>query len=84
MPVQTVGLIGCGVMGRNLALNLERTGHSVVVHDADSKTLDDYLKSKAAGKRIDPATSLPGLVARLKRWISASGNCCRIWNAAIS
>jgi 6-phosphogluconate dehydrogenase len=65
MPEQHIGLIGCGVMGQNLALNLERHGFPVVAHDADAAKLRDYLMGKAAGKDIRGVDTLAELVAEL-------------------
>ncbi|HUU97933.1 MAG TPA: decarboxylating NADP(+)-dependent phosphogluconate dehydrogenase [Phycisphaerae bacterium] len=63
---QTVGLIGCGVMGQNLALNLERNGYSVAVYDADAQKSAHYLATRAAGKNIIGVKSLSELVASLE------------------
>ena len=39
-----IGLIGLGVMGENLALNLERNGFSVTGFDLDAKKRDSFAK----------------------------------------
>jgi 6-phosphogluconate dehydrogenase len=44
MPSQAdIGLIGLGVMGQNLALNIERNGYSLVVFDREAPVLDSFL-----------------------------------------
>ena len=63
---QTVGLIGCGVMGQNLALNLERNGYSVAIYDADAQKSAHYIATRAAGKSIIGVKSLSELVASLE------------------
>jgi len=63
---QTVGLIGCGVMGRNLALNLERNGYFVAIYDADAQKSAHYLATRAPGKNIIGVESLSELVASLE------------------
>jgi len=62
-----IGLIGCGVMGQNLALNMERNGFSVAVFDSDAKKVEAYLAGKAAGKAIGAVRSLEELVAELAK-----------------
>ena len=51
MPSQAdIGLIGLGVMGQNLALNIERNGYSVVVFDREAPVLDSFLsRTKITG-----------------------------------
>ena len=41
------GVVGLGVMGQNLARNLERNGFSVVGYDADGKKVDDFARVMA-------------------------------------
>ena len=64
--MKDIGLIGCGVMGQNLALNMERNGYSVAVFDKDSEKLNNYLNKGASGKQISGYTSLKDLVNNLK------------------
>lgn len=61
-----IGLVGLGVMGRNLALNMEAKGYSVSGYDIDQRATERLL-SEGAGKRIFSAYSLPELVASLRR-----------------
>jgi 6-phosphogluconate dehydrogenase len=61
-----IALIGIGVMGGNLALNIESKNYSVVVFDKDKTKVDKYLKEKAVGKKISSATSLKELVEKLE------------------
>ncbi len=47
-----IGLIGLGVMGENLALNIESRGFRVAVHNRDQETIDNFINSKAKEKNI--------------------------------
>ena len=51
MPAQSdIGLIGLGVMGQNLALNIERNGYSIAVFDREAPVLDSFLsRTKISG-----------------------------------
>ena len=51
MPAQAdIGLIGLGVMGQNLALNIERNGYSVAVFDREAPVLDSFVsRTKISG-----------------------------------
>jgi 6-phosphogluconate dehydrogenase len=48
------GVVGLGVMGQNLARNLERNGFSVVGYDADPAKVDEFARVMA-GKKGFPA-----------------------------
>jgi len=61
----TIGIIGLGVMGQNLALNIERNGFSVVGYDLDREKLQATEK-KFAGKNATVAYSLPDFVKALE------------------
>jgi 6-phosphogluconate dehydrogenase len=54
--LSTIGVLGLGVMGQNLALNIERNGYPVSVYDRESPVLESFI-AKHQGKRIQaPAT----------------------------
>jgi len=40
MEIQTVGVIGAGVMGTGVAQNLAQTGHSVILIDISADILE--------------------------------------------
>ena len=42
MAKQNFGMVGLGVMGENLALNIESRGFSVVGFDLDPKKVDSF------------------------------------------
>jgi len=64
---QQFGLIGLGVMGQNLALNIERNGFSVVGYDLNQENIDAFMKGAAAGKQITATTSIGEFIDSLTR-----------------
>jgi len=52
-----LGLIGAGVMGQNLALNIESKGHSVAIFDIDENKVKSFVEKRARGRNISPAYS---------------------------
>ncbi len=64
MQKYEIGIIGLGVMGQNLALNLERHGFSVVGFDLD-RSKQQSSQEKFKGKNLLVTTSLRELVERL-------------------
>src|SRR5438105_4377894 len=65
--MQEFGVIGLGVMGRNLALNVERNGISVAVLERSPEKLAEFLSGPAAGKRILGVRDAAALAAALQR-----------------
>jgi 6-phosphogluconate dehydrogenase len=61
-----IGLIGLGVMGRNLALNMEEKGFPVAVWNRRSATLDAFL-AEYRSKRFGGHPELSGFIAMLER-----------------
>ncbi len=47
-----IGIVGLGVMGHNLALNMERNGFPVAGYDLESSKTKAFLAGPAAGKKI--------------------------------
>lgn len=64
MKKYEIGIIGLGVMGQNLALNLERHGFSVVGFDLD-QSKQQAARDKFTDKNMLVTTSLRGLVDSL-------------------
>ena len=62
-----IGLIGLGVMGENLVLNMANHGFTVAVYNRTTSKVDDFIAGRAAGKSIIGAHSLEVLCSRLKR-----------------
>ena len=59
-------MIGLGVMGQNLALNIERNGYSVVVWDREPAVRDRFVVA-SSGKRIVNSSSPEEFVRALER-----------------
>jgi 6-phosphogluconate dehydrogenase len=62
-----IGLIGLGVMGENLALNMESKGFSVAVFNRTTEITEKFAAERAKGKNIQPTTTLEELVGALKK-----------------
>ena len=61
------GVVGLGVMGHNLALNIERNGFSVAGYDLDPLKVKSFLEGPAAGKNIIGVGSPQELMAALEK-----------------
>src|SRR5678816_2416513 len=66
MTTAKIGLIGLGVMGQNLALNIERNGFSIAVFERELPVLDAFI-AREAGKQIIGAHSPEEFVRSLER-----------------
>ncbi|HZA67864.1 MAG TPA: NADP-dependent phosphogluconate dehydrogenase [Geminicoccaceae bacterium] len=63
-----IGLIGLGVMGQNLALNIADHGHPVAVYNRTSSRTEEFVASdEAMGRRLTPCTTLEELAGALRR-----------------
>ena len=65
--MKNFAVIGLGVMGENLILNLERNGISVAVYNRSYQKTDDFLKGRAKGKNISGVKNLKELVDSLEK-----------------
>ena len=65
MDKYTIGVVGLGVMGQNLALNIESKGFSVAGFDLDAEKTKSC-SQKWAGKRMTAGSSLQDLTAVLE------------------
>jgi len=61
-----IGLIGIGVMGENLVLNMESKGFSVSVFDIAREKVERFVLGRAKGKNIFQCLSLQELVLSLE------------------
>jgi 6-phosphogluconate dehydrogenase len=61
-----VGMVGLGVMGRNLSLNMEEHGFSVAATDAWPEQVDRF-ESESAGKNVKGFKDVKEFVASLRR-----------------
>ena len=62
-----IGLIGLGVMGQSLVLNLERNGFPVAAYNHNPGKTRNFLAGRALGKQIIGPESLADLVAALEK-----------------
>ena len=62
-----IGVVGLGVMGSNLALNMERNGFRVAGYDRDEAKAAAWATGPAAGKNVEAAPSPQALMAVLKK-----------------
>ena len=66
MSEQAIGMVGLGVMGRNLVLNIEEKGFSASVYDAWPEPVDKFVAA-TAGKQIVGFKSPAEFVKSLQR-----------------
>ncbi len=62
-----IGVVGLGVMGGNLALNIERQGFAVAGYDLDVAKTRAFVQGPAAGKRVLGADSPDALLSALEK-----------------
>jgi 6-phosphogluconate dehydrogenase len=62
----SIGLIGLGVMGQNLSLNIERNGYPIAVYDREADVLDAFV-DRQTGKQIFGAHSPEEFVKSLAK-----------------
>jgi 6-phosphogluconate dehydrogenase len=62
-----IGVVGLGVMGANLALNLADSGNSVSVYNRSPSTTMDFMAGEAVNKDIVSSISFEELVESLNR-----------------
>lgn len=67
MAKANIGIIGLGVMGHSLALNMERNGFSVAGFDLDPLKVESFLESQAEGKNVFAVDSLVEMVNALEK-----------------
>ena len=66
MAIADIGLIGLGVMGQNLALNMERKSYVVAGYDLDPKKVDAFVSTHKEKKLIG-STAKEAFVTTLKK-----------------
>ena len=67
MAGQAFGVIGLEVMGRNLALNVERNGFPIAVYNRTYSKTEDFLNRLAKGKKAKGAATVDQFVQLLDR-----------------
>ncbi len=62
-----VGVIGLGVMGRNIALNIERNGFPIAVFNRSPDKREEFAHKYAPGKKAKVCTTVAEMVQSLER-----------------
>ena len=62
-----IGVVGLGVMGANLALNLADSGKRVAVYNRTASVTDEFMRGEAAQKDIVPAADVEELIGLLSK-----------------
>jgi 6-phosphogluconate dehydrogenase len=62
-----IGLIGLGVMGENLVLNMESKGFSVAVFNRTTEVTEKFAAGRASGKNIQATRTIEEFVGALKK-----------------
>jgi 6-phosphogluconate dehydrogenase len=66
MGDMAIGMVGLGVMGRNLVLNIEEKGFSASAYDAWPEPVDKFI-AQTAGKKIEGFKSIQEFAQSLRR-----------------
>ena len=61
-----IAVVGLGVMGANLILNMESKGFTVACFNRTTSRVDEFIKGRAAGKNIIGCHSIEELIAALQ------------------
>jgi 6-phosphogluconate dehydrogenase len=67
MMQHKIGLVGLGVMGRNLALNIERNGFPIAVWNRNPQRMHDFISEEGEGKALLGVEKLADLMAALEK-----------------
>lgn len=66
MAKQQMGVIGLGVMGKNLALNIESRGYSVSVYDYWTDRTEEFVTNEVQGKNLIGTDTIENFVESLE------------------
>ncbi|HYG79614.1 MAG TPA: NADP-dependent phosphogluconate dehydrogenase [Pyrinomonadaceae bacterium] len=67
MAEADIGMAGLGVMGLNLARNMERNGYAVAVWNREAQAVDEFLAQEGGGRRFVGTRTPEEFVKSLKR-----------------
>jgi 6-phosphogluconate dehydrogenase len=67
MALQAFGVIGLEVMGRNIALNIERNGFPIAVYNRTTEKTEEFVNGVAKGKNVKMGKTYEEFVALLER-----------------
>jgi 6-phosphogluconate dehydrogenase len=62
-----IGLIGLGVMGENLILNIERNGYTVAVYNRTTAKVDEFIANRGKGKKLIGCDDTKTFIESLER-----------------
>jgi 6-phosphogluconate dehydrogenase len=66
-PNGDIAVLGLGVMGANLALNLAEKGNSVVAYNRTTSVTDEFIAGEGGDMGIAPARTIEEVVSMLRR-----------------
>ena len=66
-PKGDIALIGLAVMGRNLILNMNDHGFTVVAHNRTVSKISEFINGEASGTNVIGAHSIQEMIANLKK-----------------
>ncbi len=66
-PLKQIGVVGLGVMGKNLALNMVNKGYSVATYDAWSEVVDTFNQTETRNKKISATSHIKEFVNSLEK-----------------
>src|SRR4051794_38566016 len=67
MAGQAFGVIGLEVMGRNIALNIERNGFPIAVYNRTTAKTEHFMQNEARGKNAKAGKTIAEFVQLLER-----------------
>ena len=65
--MQQIGVVGLGVMGKNLALNMENKGYSVAAYDAWEDVVENFIHQEASTKNIEATNQIEEFIQLLEK-----------------
>ena len=67
MSTKDIALVGLGVMGQNLVLNMDHHGFGVAVFNRTRSVTEEFIQQRCQGTAVLPCFSYEELAAKLKR-----------------
>ena len=66
-PLKQIGVVGLGVMGKNLALNMVSKGYSVATYDAWAEVVDTFNQTEKKNEKISATSHINEFVDSLEK-----------------
>ncbi|MCP5061224.1 MAG: decarboxylating NADP(+)-dependent phosphogluconate dehydrogenase [Ignavibacteriae bacterium] len=67
MKKYSIGIIGAGVMGQNLALNFGSKGYPAIIFDKDSEKLESFISKHKENENITAASKIQSFIDSLEQ-----------------